>query len=616
MARSGRSATRISQVELIIAEPERRKRSEKNGNWTSDLKAWRNTVDVASTGSPGVGQEASAGYPWSADIREIAVSVNNSGWFQGVSDFINILRPEKAKYYFRGLFEFSQGGWSILLDLPEGSRTLSIDPNLGATAIALARYGGQVVSLQTSQSLAKAVTSRIQSEDIGNIELVVGNIDDRLLCEGESFDLVCLHLAERVLDLHGCPESRYGDVIRRLIHIVKPSGTLYVGGQKKCWRDSFPDAGIGAILGAISAIRKGGFHIDFVFDVYMENGNPEILRTFMPFGWGFSPFKFAKFLLFSDNYGIVARRSGRIPANPVRGILERLCIPQVPSGLNTREIRYGSDGVLRIETTDRIFKFPRTREGLKGCQSNHDALKQLQERVLTFGTPLPLEFSLHPVPYFAEERLSGIPVDYLNLSSRQMQRYSEQAIGILDELQCKTVRRGVLDDEAYRMHFEEPLQVLKYGSTSEEAVEIETWGGKAKKRFLGIPFSSCFGHGDFKIANFLRDRTGRIVGVVDWDRSGEDVPVGIDDITLLAFGLSVTRKCDYLSAMFSLPYDMGMFGALLRERCGDRELEKFWVVLSALRYFRFVHRSVFMINDWRKWNVAPFVNFLKALEPG
>jgi hypothetical protein len=235
----------------------------------------------------------------------------------------------------------------------------------------------------------------------------------------------------------------------------------------------------------------------------------------------FSPAAF-KFKLRGENTGTVYSKGRR--AAHGRGRL----IDQVRQGIESRIgrslpisnlVRIGSGASLVVDFGSVIARIPQDREAATLCQRNNSSLKKMVEMDVTIPAPKAMcEVSIGGAPVFVESKIEGYSLD---IRRDLADKFSGRVLLDAREwLVSEEFRVGRVDDALLDDLVRPPLQRLMDIIGVRYRDMAENFLVAAKACLLNDNIATVIEHGDFKDSNFLVAKaTGRIIGMIDWDRS-------------------------------------------------------------------------------------------------
>lgn len=511
-----------------------------------------------------------------------------------------------------------QGSWALLLGDIRRLNVLTLDATLGATAIALARLGANVTSVQTSRSEGEAVADRCKSQDLSNIRVVVGSLNALPLKEA-IFDIVCVHNMSRiVMTSRNGQAVRNGDLLTACLRLIADGGRIYVSGGKRSIRRRGAEHD-SLLIQTILKLIVHKWNIEAVFDSYANIDNPYAIRIHYPRRMKNGLFELLKFFIRSNNFGVISRKNGtrsfgQFSGNMVRELgLEKI----IEDGTSIRKLHIGTNSVIRLHTRDKVIKIPLTEHGLESCQANMRALLTLEKCRLPFRVPRSLGSGLEAKRYFIEEKIAGSSIDELKCPLNKLSAITEQAIYFLDELYKDLGIKKVFNNEMYLRYIGNVIDMLRERVPHDVQKDLDRCDEIQRNLLVGreLLFGLC--HGDFKISNFLLDRRHRIIGIVDWDRFDADYPSFVDVLLLVGYNGSLQNNTGWVQAILSTV--TGQSGNnLLKEHFRthgvDRVTLKCYVILTVLHIIK-DNRLNWSDLHWQRNNVFPLLAFIKKELP-
>ncbi len=443
---------------------------------------------------------------------------------------------------------FSDGAWRCFLSLGRTHRLVSLEgPGGGAASLSAAADVREVWAGLPSPAEAQKVERIAARLGLGNVHVFVWDPAARWPFEDGAFDVGAIHGYKPTADGPG-EDFR----MRELSRVLKSGGEAYVDGHAgwaslglKGRRSDFPAFSINR------ALKAEGFHFRGWLRSWRSIGKPYQMRVF----WG-KAFSFSRMRAFlgacaaGDALGLVLRKGANVGGRPPM-------FASLSSEKDPDTVHLGSGGVYRLQTERFVFRCPYSREAAARCRTNAAALQKLEPLSFSFGVPRFVgEERRNGRPCFVETRLQGSGVPYLRWRRTEFDALRPRARRVLEEIQSKTRRLAVLDDEWFDRLFAGPLNRAAEASEPELRSELEEVRDQLRKQWKGrsLPLVRC--HGDFKAANLLLDRRGRITGLVDWDMTEEEGLPLTDVLSYEAFERSVQRGIPFGRALFETGLDL------------------------------------------------------------
>jgi aminoglycoside phosphotransferase (APT) family kinase protein len=416
-----------------------------------------------------------------------------------------------------------------------GRTILSIEADSGSASLAAAgRDAEHVCCLHPDREIAEAIAHHAAATGLGDFTVVTFSPVGRLPFLNGVFDIVAVHgmdvVASRTEHLWRDWRASMGELVR----VSKCPGFLYIGGSS------------GGLRRVLQGSAKASFSVArTALGMWRMGMKPKrVLRRWDANGRSYriggvlhreSFFRDLRSLtgaaLHGGEFAIVA---GRLQGTLLDQILDEVA----GAGAARRaSFHIGSGGAFRVETRGRIVRLPFSEVGARRCRNGFAALEGVQQLALSFATPRPLlhaEVERHE--FFVETRIRGSEIPYLSLSRDRIRSVAVQAADMLTELHRKSVRRTVVTAPLFRSLFQEPLDLAAASDPAGTlAAHLREAASLLRERFLHQPIALVRTHGDFKITNVVQGRSGRAVGLVDWDLSEESGLPATDLVTYLAF---------------------------------------------------------------------------------
>lgn len=554
-------------------------------------------------------------------FTDLASSVRSCGWEEGYDDFMMNRQTEETCLLDNGGFsEFRQGSWALLLGDIQNKKILNIEGSFGASSLTLARMGADVIALQRSGTFGRAFASRVRTNASENIHVVVGDVEEEFPFKKGSFDIVCIHNLNLVSQLFNREIFDSVTLFKHLSELVKANGYLYFSGLKQSIHDKWNWKNNNIFSRMVHALFKAGWRIDIIFDFYQDIFNPYIIRTFYPIQSGVSIIEAIKTFLTSRNFGLIAspKRSNSTKIG-VGGVFTRLNAKGLVAKSINNKLYLGSRSVIRLFTKDRLIRLPLSDLGIASCQANRNALKIMEKYDVPFLVPRAMEHALSPIPFFCEERLSGVAINEDGLSQQVSFHYLEQGINFLDLTYKIKNEMKTLGEKEYDLYIGNILKFVKEWVDDERKYAIEKIDSGLKKKYLGIDLPIVFGHGDYKISNFIIDSKKNVIGVVDWDRFNEESPIMIDSILLLSHNDSRQRNVNWVHSILSMPFDESssrlIHDHMVRNNV-DPELIQFYIMLSSLHIIKYNGPLSISYPSWQRECITPVIQYIVKMLKG
>lgn len=437
---------------------------------------------------------------------------------------------------------FHNGGWELFLDLPSLPVALVIDGGIGTSALALSRLMERVEAIFPDPILARVAGERASSEGRGNVTARSASLSGKLPFEDETFDVVAL----TGLGDDTSVGRDFPNIAREAERVLKRHGVFTVTGRSR------------EVTPKIFSLLKAGFSLPNGFVIMEEPSRlPYEVRACSSDNAPVERIKNALRFLGPDRHvAIQAKKTGGLRREGIiERILKKLPEPSVDRS-GAGRLHFGSFEIYGIQTVRHVLRMPTNEYALGRCRNNRRALVDLARYDITFEAP---RFVLEGVEagqaYFAETKISGKAVDYMNISDEERDVVFKCAQRRLLDLYDVSRKKVILDAARFDRLFAGPLIELGAILSEDARRELEKALPSIRKRIGGRQIDLVMTHGDFKVTNFLMDSPNSISGVIDWDLSmAEGLPF-TDLILCRSFDLSIKRRIDIYKAVYETGFE-------------------------------------------------------------
>lgn len=415
---------------------------------------------------------------------------------------------------------FRNSGWRFFVNLSSDSTALVIEGGEGACFAGLANELPRVSTL------------------------IPANLPGRWPFPDASFDLVVMR---GIGDDFALP-AHFSSLLPQIHRVLRPEGSLYVGGR-----------GIFPLLQAIRLLFSG-FGFPEVF--FHGEDQRKITYEIRPCFKSAEPLEWLKTFFFAfrpdRHFSLLAKKNGTKKAKSLMdNIINELTEPRDHGAdHNSHSLQLGSFNIYGIHTSGHVVRIPTTDDGKKHCDSNERALKDLEGKTCAFQIPRFMQKGIvNGQEYYAESKIPGRPLNYLELSSADRQTIYGQIQRHLAQLYRQTSHSFSIDVILFERLFSGPITTLANQVTPAARQALLKMEKLFENRFLGRSIKLVRTHGDFKATNFLLGKNRSVSGIVDWDLSD---PAGLplmDMILCFGFDRSVDRRIDIYRAIYEIGFE-------------------------------------------------------------
>ncbi len=254
------------------------------------------------------------------EMNSLLESIHNSYWEDVVKEKIKTKHKELEAY----IFDAQRASWHFFCSLNKDSSVLDIGGLWGTLSFTLAKTCGEVVAVDAVIENCRFMDVRRKQDHVENIQSVCANAVELPFAEN-TFDLVVLN---GVLEWTGLADPNenplvlHKKIVKKIHHILKPGGKLYIGIENRFGIDCLmgvkdSHSGLRFVtvlprwLADIYSKRKRGHRYSEITHSYW--GMKKLLRT--------SGFKRIEFFIPLPNYRYFAYF---IPFNNNQGL--RFCV--------------------------------------------------------------------------------------------------------------------------------------------------------------------------------------------------------------------------------------------------------------------------------------------------
>lgn len=185
---------------------------------------------------------------------------------------------------------------------------------------------------------------------------------------------------------------------------------------------------------------------------------------------------------------------------------------------------------------DVIIRLPSQPSGCRSCRVNAQALRKLAQSPLSGNVPRLLgEGVVQGQEFTVESRCPGFEAGY---RARGLDGMLHQACDAVSVLHRQTTRRVLVTDAVFNEIVAPLIQDLVDYCPQDVGQRLNRFMEVLRTSMLGQAVSLGYIHGDFKLGNFLFDRSGKLTALIDWDGFSENGFQMFDYLTLIAYKMS------------------------------------------------------------------------------
>ncbi len=471
--------------------------------------------------------------------------------------------------------------WWLLLDLQPGWQILELGCEWGANSFSLAPHVAAVVACDRSPDRLRFVKARAIQDGLPNVQVLCAGDTPHLPFADGQFDLVVLSGGRGSIPAQGSgtPHALQRDFLREATRILAPEGHLLLAVRNRwslqSWRGQ-PEATTGlrfisllprpvanlyaqnrigrsyrdqtySIWGYRRLLGAAGFassnaYIPFPdwrsYHALIDPEDRQALESYFadrgPSRWeaielkfrsGLAPLLASSFFWiasreharpsFLDEVGAQVARQLDRAGNRVRWVKFRVTRREVVTcELKTEE---GSPNL--------ILKVPLSAPANSRTNLEHETLLSLRSLLRPSGEwpEIPkalLHGKFRDVPYYVQDAMPGFSGLRLSHSRNRLGQWMQQALDFILRLHLATQTQVKLDEAIWNESVMPLLKPALRMAEQSAGVNSTYLRDFLMQELAGRSWPFVFNHGDYWLGNLLFDpNTGRLEGVIDWDRA-------------------------------------------------------------------------------------------------
>lgn len=467
--------------------------------------------------------------------------------------------------------EADQVFWKgLLVGGPEDQgAALVLETRLGALSGGLSRHFKTVFAWHASARAAAITKQYVDRHQIHNIRIIISDPHEDLDVDGERFDAVVFYGPSQ--DMTGQwgrdATTLLKSLTRKIPLWLADDGVVVVGENNRCtyrfgWTQKAGDGHAGGI--ALPGLGRW-LHKPRYLDLYLGSSPMTSSQKPMPDltlrDAGVVSPMFPKNTFSSLKETVLHSRVGRLlwpsflliasdrPRRSfLQGVLEQRSLGEQAgwdgaSAVMVKRILAGNSGTTVLiagpkkdDGRDVIMRLPSKPSGRRFCHINAQALRKLAQTSLSGYVPRLLVESTHQDQEFTvESRCPGYEANY---GTRNLDGMLRQACELMGALHRQTARPVTVTEAGFQEYVAPLIQDLANYCSPDVQSRFHRFMEALRIAMVGRTVSIGFMHGDFKLGNFLFDRTGKLTALIDWDGFSEDGYPVFDYLTLLVYKMA------------------------------------------------------------------------------
>lgn len=559
----------------------------------------------------------------STTYDRLADLVEEHGWRDGVGITLNELGPHERKALFWEIHLGAPTAWMLWVGRTNQDTVLNLDDSIGTTTVALSYLFSHVTGVFQNEATKRCAVARARQDGRSVEAISINGIKDQNPFQEGLFDLICLPNSRFWLESDGMVFHKEKIFLSNLLKLLTPRGMIYLGMREDPFSLRF---GIGSQelcpRGLVSSLEGSPWKVLTRLQFYPASGPIETVteersRRSCVERWRSTLKKIVK----GESYGLILGNSWPFTSSGVIGNIasQHGVEPSDEADIN---VFVGTANSLVGKLPDRIVRFPLGQGALSRCRNNYETLKALQG-VSPVAIPAPsCTGSFGSLIYFEESKLPGYEPTGEQKGVWRSDKITAQASRYLLQLHAGTAQRVILDDVLFEELVSVPFaDFMTYCKGTDKDVFAKV-KALVKERLMGKETLLVRTHGDFKRTNLLVNKTGKVIGLIDWDLSRKMGFPLMDLLWFLGYEMYLNARIPFYQAIVRVAFEED----LLKNDCvqlywhalcvGDGSLQKIYAAILLLYQFH-EHLDYWHKADehWFSHTMAPILRsaFEKAL---
>lgn len=555
--------------------------------------------------------------------ERLADLVERYGWRDGVGIILNEMSSNERKDLFWEIHLGSQAAWMLWVGRTHQDTVLNFDAGLGTTTVALSYLFSNVTGVFRDEPSRKCAIARAR-QDGRTIETIhMYGLHEPLPFQEGLFDVICLPDAQVWLEAEGGTVPRSWEYFSQLVKFLTPAGMIYLGMRQEPFFSGFGNNFQRLCQRRLgTTVEKNPNRVLTRLKFYPRSGPVEaVFEDRNNRSWIYRCRSTLKKVVKGESYGLIIGKScPDMPSGVIGDIVNQPEIDQ--SDRSDIQVYVGTANTLVGKLPGRIVRFPLGDEPLFRCRNNYETLQALQGKT-SMAIPAPYDIRrFGDLRYFAESKLPGIEPTGTRKWPWKSDMMTVQAFPSLLQLHTATAQKVILDDVLFERLVGASLShLMRYskGTNKEMVAKVEAL---MKERLLGKETVLVRTHGDFKRTNLLVNKSGEIVGLIDWDLSRDMGFPLMDLLWYLSYEVYLKQRIPFYQAIVRVAFEEDLwmndcvqtYWQALGLGPGDRQ--KMYAVILLLYQFHehldHWHKSE---EDWFSHTMMPILRsaFEKAL---
>ncbi|GJL69854.1 MAG: hypothetical protein NPIRA06_24890 [Nitrospirales bacterium] len=486
----------------------------------------------------------------------LADLVEKYGWREGVGRILNELGSNERNDLFWDMHLGAQAAWMLWVGRTSHDTILNLDAGMGTTTVALSYLFLNVTGVFRDEPSRRCAMARAHQEGRKIETVLIDGLSEPLPFQEGIFDVICLSNPEVWLEVGGGTVGKGRDYFSKIFNLLTPGGMIYLGMKEGplfsgIGHDShrLSQRGLGSTLEKNSSrvLKRLTFYPTFgPVEAVFEERNTK--------SWISGCRSRLKKAVKGESYGLVIGKSFPDRFSGVIGDI----VNQSEIGQTDRsdiQVYVGTANTLVGKIPGRIVRFPLGDESLIRCRNNYETLQAIQGNC-PVAIPAPYDPGYFgDLRYFAESKLPGDEPTGERTWAWKTDMMTAQAFRFLLQLHQATAQKVMLDDVLFERLVGASLTHLRrycQGTDKDIVDQIEVL---LKKRLLGKDTVLVRTHGDFKRTNLLVNKSGEVVGLIDWDLSREMGFPLMDLLWYLSYEVSLNERIPFYQAIVRVAFE-------------------------------------------------------------